>query len=151
MAKRWFSAAAVAGLALALGSSPSMAAPEPLTDGELDLVVAAGVEADIEALQQALLEDVIIPHLRQVQARLAGYDLALHDQIGQLIDAAAQEVDEPTRAGQYAELQRLLFDDPMWIIAAQEGVAVAHRDHVQGFVHNPLWPRPNVRWNYFDK
>ena len=78
-----------------------------------------------------------------------GYQNA--DQIGQLIDAAAQEVDEPTRAGQYAELQRLLFDDPMWIIAAQEGVAVAYRDHVQGFVHNPLWPRPNVRWNYFDK
>lgn len=73
------------------------------------------------------------------------------DQIATLIDDAAQEVDEPTRAGMYSELQNLLFEDPMWIIAAQEGVAVAHRDHVQGFVHNPLWPRPNVRWNYFDK
>ncbi len=71
--------------------------------------------------------------------------------IADLIDAAAAELDTDTRAGQYAELQRLLYDDPMWIIAAQEGVAVAYRDNVQGFVHNPLWPRPNVRWNYFSK
>lgn len=73
------------------------------------------------------------------------------ERIGSLIDQAAQELDTEARAAQYAELQRLLYEDPMWIIAAQEGVAVAYRDHVQGFVHNPLWPRPNVRWNYFSK
>ncbi|MDH5295077.1 MAG: hypothetical protein OEW91_15480, partial [Acidimicrobiia bacterium] len=73
------------------------------------------------------------------------------ERIAGLIDDAAQETDTTKRAELYAEVQRLLFEDPMWIIAAQEGVAVAYRDRVQGFVHNPLWPRPNVRWNYFSK
>ncbi len=73
------------------------------------------------------------------------------EQIASLIDEAAQEVDADARAAIYSELQNLLYEDPMWIIAAQEGVVVAYRDRVQGFVHNPLWPRPNVRWNYFDK
>jgi hypothetical protein len=39
----------------------------------------------------------------------------------------------------------------MWIIAAQEGIVNAHRDWVQGFVLNPLWPRPNIKFALFDK
>lgn len=73
------------------------------------------------------------------------------DQIAELIDAARVELDEPTRAGMYAELQRLLYDDPMWIIAAQEGVANAHRTWVQNFSINTLWPRPNMKFAMFDK
>jgi len=73
------------------------------------------------------------------------------DTIAQLIDAAAQELDDETRAGIYSELQTLLYDDPMWIIAAQEGIVNAHREWVQGFVLNPLWPRPNIKFALFDK
>jgi peptide/nickel transport system substrate-binding protein len=71
--------------------------------------------------------------------------------VAQLIDAAAVEIDTEKRAALYAELQRLLFDDPMWIIAAQEGVAMAHRDWVQGFVMQPLWPRPSLKFALFNK
>lgn len=73
------------------------------------------------------------------------------DTIAQLIDDAAQELDDETRAGIYSELQSLLYDDPMWIIAAQEGIVNAHREWVQGFVLNPLWPRPNIKFALFDK
>ncbi len=73
------------------------------------------------------------------------------DTIAQLIDDAAKELDEEARAALYSELQNLLFDDPMWLIAAQEGIANAHRSWVEGFVLNPLWPRPNVKFQYFDK
>lgn len=73
------------------------------------------------------------------------------DQIADLIDAARVELDEPTRAEMYGELQRLLYEDPMWIIAAQEGVANAHRTWVQNFSINTLWPRPNMKFATFDK
>ena len=51
----------------------------------------------------------------------------------------------------YSELQKMLFDDPMWLITAQEGVTMAYRDWVTGFVHNPLWPRPSLRFSYLGK
>jgi peptide/nickel transport system substrate-binding protein len=73
------------------------------------------------------------------------------DQIAGLIDEAAVELDEQRRAELYSELQSLLYDDPMWLIAAQEGIANAHRDDVEGFVLNTLWPRPNVKFALFDK
>jgi peptide/nickel transport system substrate-binding protein len=73
------------------------------------------------------------------------------DRIGELIDEGAQELDADRRAEIYAELQRLLYEDPMWLITAQEGIANAHRDWVDGFVLNPLWPRPNVKFALFDK
>jgi peptide/nickel transport system substrate-binding protein len=73
------------------------------------------------------------------------------DTIAQLIDDGAQELDDDARAEIYSELQTLLYEDPMWIIAAQEGIVNAHRDWVQGFVLNPLWPRPNIKFALFDK
>ena len=73
------------------------------------------------------------------------------EQIASLIDDAALELDEERRAEIYSELQNLLYDDPMWLIAAQEGIANAHRDNVEGFVLNTLWPRPNVKFALFDK
>ncbi len=42
-------------------------------------------------------------------------------------------------------------NDPMWIIAAQEGVVMAHRDSVQGFFMQPLWPRPSIKFALLDK
>jgi peptide/nickel transport system substrate-binding protein len=71
--------------------------------------------------------------------------------IAELIDSAAVELDPEKRAATYAELQRLLYDDPMWIIAAQEGAAMAHREWVKGFTMNPLWPRPGLKFALFDK
>jgi peptide/nickel transport system substrate-binding protein len=73
------------------------------------------------------------------------------DGIQQLVDDARQEVDSDARAALYSELQNTLYEDPMWIIAAQEGVANAHADYVQGFTLNTLWPRPNMKFALFDK
>jgi peptide/nickel transport system substrate-binding protein len=71
--------------------------------------------------------------------------------IAEMIDSAAVELDPEKRKATYAELQKLLFDDPMWIIGAQEGVTMAHRDWVKGFVMNPLWPRPSLKFALMDK
>ncbi len=79
----------------------------------------------------------------------AGYENP--DQVADLIDRAKVELDPAARAEIYAELQRVLFDDPMWVIAAQEGVVAARRDWVQGFVSNPLWPRPSLKFALMDK
>ncbi len=73
------------------------------------------------------------------------------DEVARLIDSAKVELDPVARAALYAELQRLLFEEPMWIIAAQEGVVSARRDWVTGFVSNPLWPRPSLRFALMDK
>lgn len=73
------------------------------------------------------------------------------DRVAGLIDSAKVELDPATRAGLYSELQSVLFEDPMWIIAAQEGVVSARRDWVQGFVSNPLWPRPSLKFALMDK
>jgi peptide/nickel transport system substrate-binding protein len=73
------------------------------------------------------------------------------EKVAELIDKAAVELDTEKRAAMYSELQKLLFDDPMWIIAAQEGVAMAHRDWVKGFVMQPLWPRPSLKFALMDK
>ncbi len=71
--------------------------------------------------------------------------------IAELIDGASTELDVKKRAAMYSELQKMLFDDPMWLITAQEGVTMAYRDWVTGFVHNPLWPRPSLRFSYLGK
>lgn len=73
------------------------------------------------------------------------------DQVAELIEAAEVEIDEETRAAHYAELQQLLYEDPMWLIAAQEGLVMAHGDWVQGFKMNPLWPRPSLKFALMDK
>lgn len=73
------------------------------------------------------------------------------DQIADLIDRAKVELDAAARAALYSDLQVALFDDPMWIIAAQEGVVSARRDWVTGFVSNPLWPRPSLKFALLDK
>ena len=66
-------------------------------------------------------------------------------------DAVAVELDTDRRAEIYAELQRLLYDEPMWLIGAQEGVTLAHRDWLKGFQMQPLWPRPSLKFALFDK
>jgi peptide/nickel transport system substrate-binding protein len=71
--------------------------------------------------------------------------------IAKLIDDASVELDPAKRAALYGELQKLLFDDPMWLIAAQEGVVMAYRSWVKGFAMQPLWPRPSLKFALFDK
>ena len=73
------------------------------------------------------------------------------DKIANLIDAGAVELDVEKRAAIYAEVQRELYDDPMWIIGAQEGVVMAHRSWLKGFAMQPLWPRPSLKFALFDK
>lgn len=85
----------------------------------------------------------------QVHGFRNGYQDA--DRIAELIDAGALELDTERRAEIYAELQRLAFEDPMWLIGAQEGVTMAHRDWVKNFQMQPLWPRPGLKFALMDK
>jgi peptide/nickel transport system substrate-binding protein len=71
--------------------------------------------------------------------------------VGALIDAIAQELDPATRAGLIAEAQRVLYDDPMWLIGAQEGAMTAYSDKISGMVIQPLWPRPSMNFALYDK
>lgn len=85
----------------------------------------------------------------QVHGFANGY--ADPDAIGAMIDAAATELDVAKRAEMYTEISAVLYDEPMWLIGAQEGVVAAHRDWVQGFTMQPLWPRPGFKFALFDK
>lgn len=73
------------------------------------------------------------------------------ERIGNLIDAAEVELDPEARAAIYSEIQFLLYDDPMWLIAGQEGVVAAYRDWLVGWESNPLWPRPSLKFSLIDK
>ena len=73
------------------------------------------------------------------------------ERVASLIDQAAVELDPAKRAALYSELQTILYEDPMWLIGAQEGVVSAHRDWLKGFAMQPLWPRPSLKFAFFDK
>jgi len=73
------------------------------------------------------------------------------DQIAEMIDEASVITDPDEREAIYQELASILYEDPMWIIAGNEVAVMAHRDWVQGFVMNPLWPRPSLKFALFDK
>ena len=66
------------------------------------------------------------------------------DAVAGLIEEAGTELDTDARLALYSDLAPMLYDDPMWIIAGNETALKAHRDHVTGFVMNPLWPRPGA-------
>lgn len=73
------------------------------------------------------------------------------DWIAELIDSAAVELDPAARAATYAELQRILYEEPMWIIAAQEGSVTAYRSNITNFAMQPLWPRPSLRFALYGR
>ncbi|MDH3500056.1 MAG: ABC transporter substrate-binding protein [Acidimicrobiia bacterium] len=73
------------------------------------------------------------------------------DGIAALIDEAAVSIDTERRIEIYQELTQLLFDDPMWVLAGNERALMAHRDWVQNFQMNPLWPRPSLKFALFNK
>lgn len=71
------------------------------------------------------------------------------DEIAALIDEASAETDIERREELYRELLPLLYEDPMWIWAADEANIQIYRCWVEEFVYNPLWVMP--RWRYYDK
>ncbi|MGI9607992.1 MAG: ABC transporter substrate-binding protein [Acidimicrobiales bacterium] len=73
------------------------------------------------------------------------------DQVAALIDDAEVELDPVARAALYSELQNVLFDEPMWLIAGQEGVVAAYRTDLVGWESNPLWPRPSLKFQFMSK
>ncbi len=73
------------------------------------------------------------------------------EKVASLIDQAAIELDPAKRSTFYSELQTILHEDPMWLIAAQEGIVMAHRDWLKGFAMQPLWPRPSLKFALFYK
>ena len=73
------------------------------------------------------------------------------DQIASMIDEAAITTDPDERVQIYSELADILYEDPMWIIAGNETALNAHREWLQGFVMNPLWPRPSLKFALFNK
>jgi peptide/nickel transport system substrate-binding protein len=83
----------------------------------------------------------------QIHGFAAGY--ANDERIAELIDQGVRETDADARRAIYAELQRLCYEDPMWVYAAQEGLAVAYRDWVTSFPVNPLWR--GFQYRYVDK
>jgi peptide/nickel transport system substrate-binding protein len=73
------------------------------------------------------------------------------EQIASMIDEASITTDPDERVQIYSELADILYEDPMWIIAGNETALNAHREWLQGFVMNPLWPRPSLKFALFDK
>ncbi len=71
------------------------------------------------------------------------------DKIAELIDAGKATVDPDKRLAIYAELQQLLHEDPMWLYAAQEGLAFPYRSWLGDFNINPLWRGPH--YEYYTK
>jgi peptide/nickel transport system substrate-binding protein len=71
------------------------------------------------------------------------------DAVAELIDAGKATVDPDERAEIYAELQTLLHEDPMWVYAAQEGLAYPYRSWLEDFIVNPLWRGPH--YEYYSK
>ena len=71
------------------------------------------------------------------------------DTIASLIDEGKGTVDPDERQTIYGELQQLLFEDPMWVYAAQEGLAYPYRSWLSDFVVNPLWRGPH--YEYYGK
>ena len=73
------------------------------------------------------------------------------EEIASLIDAAKRELDPEARAEIYAELQAIMYDEAPSILPAQENAVLAYRDWLNDVVANPMWPRPSLRFNLYDK
>lgn len=85
----------------------------------------------------------------QVHGMANGYQNP--EQITNMVEEASVITDPAEREAIYQELSGIFFEDPMWIIAGNEVAVMAHRDWVEGFVMNPLWPRPSLKFALFNK
>jgi peptide/nickel transport system substrate-binding protein len=107
--------------------------------------------ADPYADPHAFMRDYIHPDgpWGQVHGFANGYQDPA--QVASMIDEAAVETDPDVRAQIYGDLAEILYEDPMWVIAGNETALNAHREWIQGFVMNPLWPRPSLKFALWDK
>ena len=71
------------------------------------------------------------------------------DALADVIDRAALSTDVDEREALYGEALQMIYDDPMWIWAADEKNVQIYQCWVQDFVYNPLWIMP--RWVFYDK
>jgi peptide/nickel transport system substrate-binding protein len=71
------------------------------------------------------------------------------DEIADLIDRAAESTDVAERESLYQQVLPLLYDDPMWIWAADEVNLQIFQCWVENFDYNPLWVMP--RWKFYTK
>jgi peptide/nickel transport system substrate-binding protein len=71
------------------------------------------------------------------------------DELADLMDEAAFSTDVEEREAIYHDLLALLYEDPMWIWAADESNVQIYQCWVEEFVYNPLWVMP--RWALYDK
>jgi len=71
------------------------------------------------------------------------------DTIADLIDRAAASTDVAEREELYAQVLPLLYEDPMWIWAADESNLQIFQCWVEDFAYNPLWVMP--RWKFYSK
>jgi peptide/nickel transport system substrate-binding protein len=107
--------------------------------------------ADPYADPHAFMRDYIHPDgpWGQIHGFANGYEDP--DQIASMIDDASITTDPDERVEIYGQLAELLYEDPMWVLAGNETALNAHREWLQGFVMNPLWPRPSLKFALFDK
>lgn len=99
----------------------------------------------------AYLHDMAEPN--GTWGKVAGFSKGYTDpaQIQKLISQAQGTLDEKARAARYSELQRVLYEQAMWVIPAQEGFPAAYGDWMKPVVVNPMWPRPGFRYALYDK
>ncbi len=71
------------------------------------------------------------------------------DALADVIDRAAASTDVEEREALYGEALQMIYDDPMWLWAADEKNVQIYQCWVQDFVYNPLWIMP--RWVFYDK
>jgi peptide/nickel transport system substrate-binding protein len=73
------------------------------------------------------------------------------DRIARMVEDANRELNPDERAKQYAELQRVLYEEAMWLLPAQEALVLANRDWLEGVVANAMWPRPGLKYSLYGK
>ncbi|MET0474330.1 MAG: ABC transporter substrate-binding protein [Mycobacterium sp.] len=71
------------------------------------------------------------------------------DALADVIDRAAESTDVAEREQLYGEALQMIYDDPMWVWAADEKNVQIYQCWVENFVYNPLWIMP--RWVFYDK
>lgn len=60
-----------------------------------------------------------------------------NDEANALFAKALSEPNPAARAAQVQQLQRILADDPPWVLAGIKQWTIAHRSDVKGFIYNP--------------
>jgi peptide/nickel transport system substrate-binding protein len=73
------------------------------------------------------------------------------DMVVAICEEASTSPDADRRAELYSQLQKLQYDEAMWVITAQESLPMAYANWLTGVTSNPLWPRPSLRWALYDK